>query len=412
MFFTLNAVNVSITGHGTIDGNEEAFFNWNIAKKIEWGGTAYTRQKNDYRKVISGIGDGPVDPFKHRPHQMIIFSQCKNVLVADVLISKSPFWTLDFADCDAVIVKGVKIWNSLETPNSDGMDIISCSNVNVSDCDIRAGDDAIAIAGYAFHYELPGYYNLRHKSGNINISNCNLQSRSSGIRIGFEDQNTVSNIHINNINITNSNRGIGIFVRDSGSIENITISQVSIETRLHTGDWWGNGEPVHISAIRSKKGGVIGQIKNILFRDINCKSENGIIVYGTNESIIKNIRFENIRFEMLNSKMNIFAGGNIDLRASLEQNQQLFEHDIPGIYCRFVDGFVIKDFHLKWDTAITDKFFTYGLQIENFKNVTIENFDGTSAPPNKELKTAYFRNGKFLKCDIDKKEIDIENVTK
>jgi polygalacturonase len=128
ILFTHLAENVSITGLGTIDGNEEVFFDWEKAKKIEWGGTQYTRQKDNFRKVTKGIGDGPVTPLL-RPRQMIIFSQCKNVFVENVLLSKSPFWTLHFADCDGVIVKGVKIWNSLETPNSDGMDITSCTNV-------------------------------------------------------------------------------------------------------------------------------------------------------------------------------------------------------------------------------------------------------------------------------------------
>ncbi len=324
MLFTLKAENVSISGFGTLDGSEEAFFNWTKAKKIEWGGTQYTRQKDNFRKVTAGIGDGPVDPFTRRPHQMIIFSQCKNVVVENVVISKSPFWTLHLADCDGVTIKGVKIWNSLETPNSDGIDITSCSNVNVSDCDIRAGDDAIAITGYAFHDELPGYYNLRHTSENINITNCHLQSRSSGLRIGYEDQNTVRNINISNISITNSNRGIAICVRDSGNIENIKISQVHIETRLHTGDWWGNGEPIHISALHSKKDGLLGQIRNISFRDITCIGESSILLYGSPESQLENIRFENLRFQLVNSQLNEYAGGNIDLRGCYDQKQALF----------------------------------------------------------------------------------------
>ena len=73
VLFTLKAENVSITGQGTIDGNEDAFFTWDTAKKIEWGGTKFTRQGENYRKVESGIGDGPVEPLP-RPRQMIILS--------------------------------------------------------------------------------------------------------------------------------------------------------------------------------------------------------------------------------------------------------------------------------------------------------------------------------------------------
>ncbi|MBN1791597.1 MAG: glycoside hydrolase family 28 protein [Bacteroidales bacterium] len=409
MIFTLKAYNVSITGNGTLDGSEEAFFDWNKAKKIEWGGTTFTRQKENFRKVNSGIGDGPVDPAKMRPHQMIIFSQCSNVLVENVVISKSPFWTLHFADCDGVIVKGVKIWNSLETPNSDGLDITSCSNVNVSDCDIRAGDDAIAITGYAYHYELPGYYYLKHKSENINVSNCNLQSRSSGIRIGFEDQNTVKNINISNVNIFESNRGIGIFVRDSGSIENVNISRVNIQTRLHTGDWWGNGEPIHISAIRSKKDGIIGQVKNVTLRDIICRSENGILLYGTEESLLENIQFENIRFTFLNSTLNEYAGGNIDLRGCLDPEQSLFMRDIPGFYAQYVKNLVINDFDLEWEKP-EYPFFTHGIEVANFKTLRINNFKGSGAPGNSSAVPVYISNGSDFKMSGEVKKVKKSNI--
>jgi hypothetical protein len=296
-------------------------------------------------------------------------------------------------------VKGVKIWNSLETPNSDGLDITSCSRVNVSDCDIRAGDDAIAITGYAFHYELPGYYNLRHKSENINITNCNLQSRSSAIRIGFEDQNSVKNINISNINITNSNRGIGIFVRDSGSVENIQIQNACIETRLHTGDWWGNGEPVHISAIRGKTGGIMGQVKNVTFRDIICRSENGILFFGTDESYIENIRLENVRLSLINSELNEYAGGNTDLRGCLDIEKSLFSHDIPGLYAQYIHNLIIRDFSLEWG-KIPYPFFTHGMEVTNFDQLVIHNFEGTASPENNNAVPVFLHHGRKFSGNV------------
>ena len=408
MFYTHKAENVAIAGMGTIDGNEKEFFIWNKAKTIDWGGNKFTRQKQDFRKVESGIGDGPVEP-KIRPYQCLIFAECKNVSIKDIKITGSPFWTLHFADCDGVTVSGIKLWNSLETPNSDGIDVTSCTNVVISDCDIRAGDDAIAITGYASHFEIPGYSNLRHISENICVTNCNLQSRSSGIRIGFLDHNTVRNIQISNINITNSNRGIGIFLRDEGSLENINISNVFIDTRLHTGDWWGNGEPIHISAVRGKPNVKLGQIRNVTFRDITCKGEAGLLVYGCNESVIENINFYNINFYIKNSKLNQFAGGNIDLRGCAI-DQQLFAHDLPGFYARFVKKITIRDFQLHWDSSITEKYYTQGLFFENFENVIINNFEGSSSPSRKELRAAHFENGIGLVYDLKKDEFELINV--
>ena len=397
IIYTRKAENVSITGYGIIDGNEEAFFLWDTPKKIEWGGVQYTRQKELFRKVRSGIGDGPVMP-KDRPRQMIIFSECKNVLVRDITLKGSPFWTLHFADCDGVIVNGLKIWNSLETPNSDGIDVTSCSNVNISDCDIRTGDDAIAITGYAHHFELPGYANLLHISENINITNCHLQSRSSGIRIGFLDQNTVRNINISNVNITGSNRGIGIFLRDEGSLENIIISQVHIETRLHTGDWWGNGEPVHISAVRGKDNGKLGTIRNVVFRDVFCRGESGILVYGSEESIPENIRFENLYFVLSEGPMTATAGGNIDLRGCLGE-KQLFSSDVPAFCARYVKNLQLSDVTIIWQN-ITQSWFTRALQIEHYHDLVLKNIRANPSPANLGLKPVFLLQGKGLQHNL------------
>jgi len=290
-----------------------------------------------------------------------------------------------------VIASGLKIITSLDTPNSDGLDITSCNHVTVSDCDIRCGDDAIAITGYAHHFELPGYENLRHSSGNITISNCNLVSRSSGIRIGFLDQNTVRNILISNVNITNSNRGIGIFVRDEGSIENVIIAQVNIDTRLHTGDWWGNGEPIHISAVPGVADRKMGQIRNVTFRDVNCRGENGILLYGSEQSSIEDITFDNLTFNFVNSKLNAVAGGNIDLRGAMG-DRQLFKADIPAMYGQYVKNIILKNSRIQWE-GVSETYFTHGLHFRNFENLQIRDTKTSSSPSNSSLSAVLLEGG-------------------
>jgi hypothetical protein len=214
----------------------------------------------------------------------------------------------------------------------------------------------------------------------------------------------VKNINISNVNIFDSNRGIGIFVRDSGSIENVHISGVNIETRLHTGDWWGNGEPIHISAIRSKKDGSIGQVKNITLRDIICLSENGILLYGTEESPLEDIWFENVRIKIVNSPLNEYAGGNIDLRGCLDPEQSLFMRDIPGFYAQYVKNLVINDFGLEWEKP-QYPFFTHGIEVANFKTLRIHNFTGTGAPGNPAAIPVYVTHGYDFMISAEANEV-------
>jgi polygalacturonase len=406
MLFTEDAENITIDGEGQIDGNGDMFFYLDSAKKLGANDTKFTRQRGNFRHVETGIGDGPVVP-KDRPYQMFVFSNCKRVTVKNIFITRSPFWCMHFADCDAVYVSGIRLWNNLLAPNADGIDVTSCNNVIIEGCDIRSGDDAIAIVGYDHHFEIPGFEHIRHESGNIIVSNCNLQSYSSGIRIGFLDQNTVRNIHVSNVNITNSTRGIGVFVRDQGSIENLTFSNINIETHLRTGDWWGNGEPIHISAVRGKDSVKLGQIKHVLFENIICKGENGMLIYGSDESIIEDISFDHIRFELTDSKLNNVAGGNIDLRgSSLEKS--LFESDIPGLLAQYVKDLRINDFRLQW-TNTRMPYFTNGIELNHFENVEIRDFDGTASPINSHAFRIYANNGKQFSIN-NNKGVRLEHV--
>lgn len=408
LLFTQDAEDVAITGLGTIDGNGDLFMELDKAKKIENASTVWTRQKDRFREVLQGIGDGPVVP-KERPFQMIIFSDCRNVTVRDVLITNSPFWTLHCADCDGVVVSGVKIWCNLLVPNNDGVDFTSCSNVLMSDCDIRTGDDCIAITGYSHHFNLPGYKDLKHDSQNITITNCTLVSRSAAIRIGGFDQNSMRNYTFSNITITNSNRGIGIFVRDVGSIENLIFNNIIIDTRLHSGDWWGNGEPIHLSAVRLTKDVHLGKLRNVKFQNIVCKGESGIVVYGTDESVIENVSFDNLTFHFADSRLNDVSGGNFDLRPVLDQKLQLFSHDIPGLYAQYVKNFRVGRFDLSWD-GMKQPFFTHGIEVSNFEDVRIDDFNGRGAPNNARAFPIAVYNGKGFKSDAARKSISMKNV--
>jgi len=397
LIFTEDAENVSISGQGQIDGNGDSFFESHVAKRLDSGTTKYTRQKDKFRHAAVDLGEDPLQP-KERPYQMIVFSSCRRVTVKDVFITKSPFWCMHLVDCDGVHVNGICLWTNMQAPNADGIDVTSCSNVIIDGCDIRTGDDALNIAGFSHHYEVPGFRHLKHFSGNIIISNCNLQSNSSGIRIGYEDQNTLENVRVSNVNITNSSRGIGIFLRDEGSLKNITFTNMYIETRLPTGDWWGNGEPIHISAIRGKDSVKLGTIENIQFNNIICKGEAGMLIYGSDESIIKNVSFKNITFELIDSKINDVAGGNIDLRGAKGAENQLFARDIPGVLAEHVDGLTIDDFKLIW-TNQRMSFLSNGIEVNNFKTLKITNFQGSGAPKNPGTYAVKVENGDGFQTD-------------
>jgi polygalacturonase len=392
LVYSENVEDVSITGRGQIDGNGDVFMDLKAAKKIDTAGSQYTRQKERFREVREGLGDGPVVPLP-RPFQMIIFSTCRNVTIEDVLITNSPFWTVHFADCDSVRVSRIRLFNNIMVPNGDGLDFTSCRNVIVSDCDIRVGDDAIVFTGYDQHFDLPGFKGIRHPSENVTVANCTLVSRSSGVRIGGLDQNTMRNYVFSNLTISDSNRGIGVFQRAEGSIEDVTFSNIVIHTRLHTGDWWGHGEPIHVSAVRVNQKGPIGRIKGLKFSHIVATGESGILVYGTKESVIEDVSFEDLDFRLSDSPLNPTSGGNLDFRPVLDRRLSLFAHDIPAFYAQHVKNLRLRDVSVEWGN-VKEPYFTSAVEVTDYEDVVIDSLRGDASPASRDKAPVRLRNGK------------------
>ncbi|MBK7709744.1 MAG: hypothetical protein IPJ37_01345 [Bacteroidales bacterium] len=383
VFYTEDAKNVSITGQGRIFGQGMEFMYKDSAMMIRGDVNNYIRQKFDFRKVESGIGDGPVMP-KERYHQMIIFSNCTNVTLKDFEVVDAPYWTFLIVHCEWVNVTDISIDNNLLIPNSDGLDINSSSNVNISGCIISCGDDAIVLAGYAHHFGDPGYKDIMKPSQNINISNCILQSRSSGIRIGGWDQNHMSNYNFDNITIFDSNCGINITIRDSGSVQNVNFSNIRIETRMHTGDWWGNGEPIKISALRGVPDSPIGIIKNIHFTNITCRGENAILMYASEETKLQNIFFTNFDFILRKSALDKVSGGNFDLRPNMVAGKEIFRSDVPVVYIENAENVFFNQGNIGWEGVEAD-YYTYALEAVKVNNLKLTNMTVAPSPSNKEL---------------------------
>lgn len=400
VFFTENSENVSITGNGKVFGQGMEFMYKDKAKVISGAVLKSIRQGANFRKVDSGLGDGPVEP-KDRFNQMIIFSNCKGVTLSDFECIDAPYWTFLIVHCNRVKVSKLSINNNLLIPNSDGLDIISSSNVNVSDCIITCGDDAIVLAGYAHHFGDPGFKDIMKPSQNINISNCILQSRSSGIRIGGWDQNHMSNYNFNNITIFDSNCGINITVRDSGSAQDMNFSNIRIETRLHTGDWWGNGEPIKISALRGVPNNPIGIIKNLNFSNIICVGENSILMYASDESKIQNVTFNNFDFTIRKSALEKVSGGNFDLRPNTVSGKEIYKSNIPVVYIENAENIYFNQGNIGWDGA-NESYHTNAIEAIKVKNMKLNNMTAVSAPSNPKLQAISLTNCSGVTNNVNK----------
>jgi hypothetical protein len=256
---------------------------------------------------------------------------------------------------------------------------------------IIAGDDGIAISPCADGF-------CKSETENINVSNCTITSRSSGIRIGWAER-SIHKCTFQNM-VIYSNRGIGIFAKHDEVIEDLLFNNIIITTRLHTG-WWGSGEPVHISEIplgtwygvkqNLKNHGVI---RNVRFSNMNIYSESCILLYGFHENSIQNIDFLNIRHYFKNSQYNATRGGNFELRPAFDNKYSVFKHDIPAFYAKNVSELTISRYDLDCDRDLPD-FCTNAIYCEDFSNIKIDAFTGTKLNTNKDYAVIQLENGNY-----------------
>ncbi len=156
---------------------------------------------------------------------VMIFHECSGVSVRDIRITGSPNWTLVFRSCDNVTVTGVTIDRGALI-NADGINLLSCANVRVSDCDIDTDDDAIVIKSRNER--------LLRDTRNILIENCVLASSSNALKIGTETRRDFYNVIMRNCTIRAPGRGrrergisgIALISDDGGNLHNILAENI------------------------------------------------------------------------------------------------------------------------------------------------------------------------------------------
>lgn len=281
LVFSKNTTNIKVTGTGRIDGNYKKF--------IPEGQEEETHLKF----------------FKYPRPMVIYFEGCKNVTIKDITITDSPFWTVHLVGCKENNIVGVKIYNEIRMPNTDGFDIDRCKNTIIRDCIVETGDDAICPKCTE---ETAEYGDCE----NILVENCKLISASSAIKFGSSSFGNFRNCIFNNVEIKESNRGLAFQLRDTHSAENVIFKNITIETRRYSEGWWGAGEPIYVTCCTREEGMVIGTIKNVVFENIKCQTENGIFIYTDKPGAIEGITFRNV--DLTFRRVTEYALSEYDLR--------------------------------------------------------------------------------------------------
>lgn len=364
MIVARGAHDIAITGRGTIDGRGDDFMDLDVAHASMDFDPESTRNPKEFLAAVHDLSYGPVEPKLKgdgRPGTLLIFHECRNVLLRDVTLRDSPNWTLHLQRSEQIVISGLHIINDPRIPNNDGIDCMRCKHLHVSDCDIQTGDDDFAIVN----------------SEHVNISNCSMTSRSAAIRLEGTRDAVFNNLTID------TNRGIGVFHQGTNdySTDNVLFSNITMRTHLIPGHWWGKAEPIYVAIRPCEKGACRGAVQNLTFSNITANAEAGILVVGAKESPATNLTFDRVHVNIRPPKKEWAetVGGNFDLRWTASNlKEAIIKHDIPGIYCTWVKGMRVKDSSVEWGGGLP-AYFSDGMQCENFSEVSIDGFEGRQA---------------------------------
>lgn len=328
--------NVAITGFGKIDGNEKIFY-----------GT---------------VCEHHIDGYFYPRIPLLFLENISHLTIQQVTLTGSAFWTTHMVGCHDVLIDGIRILNNRILANCDGIDPDHCSNVRISNCYIECADDCIVFKNTAGAMEYG-------PCENIVVDNCTLISTCAALKFGTESEAPFRNITVSNCNILDTNRGISLQLRDKGCIENVTFANLNIETRMFSKKyWWGEAEPIAITAVKRRNDTTVGYVRNIRFQNINCSGENGILIYGDESKNIRNITFDGIHVHL--KKVTDWPKHYHDLRPN--QDNVILEDSLRAIYARNADNITFRNFTMEIEPEMK-KEISEAVSIENCDNIVTNN---------------------------------------
>ncbi|MGM9970267.1 MAG: glycoside hydrolase family 28 protein [Anaeroplasma sp.] len=211
----INQSNVIISGNGIICGQGEYFY------EKYWG----SDKLGGMRKYYDSKGLRWACDYDCLRVRNVLISNSNDILLKEFTSKDSGFWNLHILYSHFVEVDGVKIdSSSLNGPSTDGIDIDSCHDVKIRNCQTNCNDDSICIKSGRDYDGI----RVNKPSYNIEITNCRIEN-GYGITIGSEVSGGISNIKIDNISFYGTDCGFRIksALPRKGYIKNIDISNLN-----------------------------------------------------------------------------------------------------------------------------------------------------------------------------------------
>lgn len=259
LIFALDQKNIGITGKGVIDGQGFTVAN-NLVDLIHKG-------------VIT-------DPLKYdRPNegirpQNIYFRRCSNIRISGILLKDPGSWNQQYDQCRNLVVDGITV-DSKSYWNNDGIDIVDCDSVVVSNSYFDAADDGICLKSHSADFICQNVY----------VHNNTIRTSANGIKFGTASLGGFKNIRIiSNLVFDTYRSAITFAAVDGGIVENVTVDSLR---SINTGN-------VLFLRIGERRAGKKGKMNNVTISNVYAevpatKPDAGYNYEGPVEDLPRNI---------------------------------------------------------------------------------------------------------------------------
>ena len=277
--------NIAITGQGVIDGQGREVAR-NVVELVHKG-LIKDAFRNDRPEV-------PIRPM------LIYFRSCKNIEIRGVTMRNAAAWVQTYDQCkdlriDSITVDSRAFWNN------DGIDIVDCDGVSITNSYIDSDDDAIC---------LKSHDTLGAICQNVIVRNCTIRSSANGIKFGTASLGGFKNIRLINIKVFDTYRSaIALEAVDGGFLENVEADSIYV---------LNSGHAIFLRIGERRKGKKSRleniRIKNVMAEIAATKPDAGyeyegpvedmprnisppIIIAGLPGNLIRNVSFNNIEIK-------------------------------------------------------------------------------------------------------------------
>lgn len=253
-----NAENVYISG-GQLRTTDEVFWQFQhpLSEKFEPCITAeawfYTKAK----------------PWRFH---MLDATDSHNIKISGVSCTSYPCYAYNFKRCFDISISDLFIRGKTYGINTDGIHLSSCQNVTIRSCNIRCGDDCIAIDSdhgekgnnfvisdciletsvhaFRFYVGLDGTPDWHPTLSNIAVSNCTVADAAGIFDINAR-KGRIFNISVNNITATQTRPGNAFVISTiEGKVDSVLLSGLMVNGNgcgMISSDKMGEIENIHLA---------------------------------------------------------------------------------------------------------------------------------------------------------------------